>query len=93
MRDVAGNQKKALEFLNIAERMKKMLEQVANGTKIDILKVEPPMTPHVILGYSDEERLEKFNSIFAEYNKKFEEAKEKARKLIEGSKNPKLRKE
>jgi uncharacterized membrane protein (DUF106 family) len=51
------------------------------------------MTPHVILGYSDEERLEKFNSIFGEYNKKFEEAKEKARKLIEGSKNPKLRKE
>lgn len=73
--------------------MKKMLEQVANGIKIDVLKVQPPMTPIVILGYSDEERLERFNNVFQEYNKKFEEAKEKARKLIEGSKNPKLRKE
>jgi hypothetical protein len=93
IRDTVGNQKRALEFLKIVEDLKRMLESIANGTKIDILKIHPPLAPHVILGYSEEERLEKFNAVFSELNKQFEEFKEKARKCIEGGKNPKLKKD
>ena len=56
MMNVAGDRKRATEFLNIAENFKKLQEAIANGKTIDILKVEPPVTPAVLLGYSEEER-------------------------------------
>ena len=56
MMSTVGDRKKALDFLNIAEECKKLQETMAKGKKIDILKVEPAISPAVILGYSDEER-------------------------------------
>lgn len=35
-----------------------------SGKKIDILKVEPPVTPSVILGYSEEERIKSKFTLF-----------------------------
>jgi hypothetical protein len=40
-----GDRKKALEFLNAAENFKKLQESLAKGAKIDILKLEPPISP------------------------------------------------
>lgn len=56
MMNVAGDRKRATEFLNIAENFKKLQEAISKGKRIDILKVEPPVSPAVILGYSEEER-------------------------------------
>ncbi len=91
MMNSVGDKKKASEFLLIAEKMKKMLESVANGVQIDILKVDPPVTPSVILGMKEEERLEKFNAVYAVYNSQFEEHKSKAQKCVEGAKNKSLK--
>lgn len=58
MTEVVGNSKKALEFLKVGEKMKKMLDSLAQGIAIDILKVDPPISPALILGYSEDERQE-----------------------------------
>jgi hypothetical protein len=47
-----------VEFLTTAENLAKLKQTLASGKKIDILKVDPAVTPAVILGYSDQERLE-----------------------------------
>jgi len=56
MNTVVGERKKAFEFLNAAENFKKLQESIAKGRKIDILKVDPALTPCDILGYNEEER-------------------------------------
>ena len=56
MRDIVGDQKRATEFLMTAENFKRMQNMIAEGKKVDILKVDPPITPAVILGMSEEER-------------------------------------
>ena len=65
------------------------------GKKIDMLKAEPPLTPAVLLGYDDSLRIQskvklfkylEFNEVISELTERLEEHKEKARKLIEASK-------
>ena len=53
---IVGDRKRAAEFLSVAEKLKLMLQTIENGKKIDILKIDPEVTPAVILGYSEEER-------------------------------------
>lgn len=60
-----------------------------SGKKIDILKLEPAVSPLLILGYNESTRMEKFNVVIDELNNRLEEHKEKAKKLIEGSKQVK----
>jgi hypothetical protein len=50
------------------------------------LKIEPAVSPLVILGYDETTRMQKFNEVVVELNARLEEHREKARKLIEGSK-------
>ena len=45
-------------FLEIAEYMTKMKKTVAEGKKIDLLKIEPAVSPVLILGYDEATRLE-----------------------------------
>ena len=57
MMSTVGDRKKAAEFLDIAENLKKLLDTISKGEKkIDILKADPDVTPSIILGYSEEER-------------------------------------
>ena len=56
MMSVVGDRAKAGEFLKIAEKLKLMLETIQKGKKIDMLKIDPEVTPTIILGYSEEER-------------------------------------
>lgn len=60
-----------------------------------MLKAEPPLTPAVLLGYDDSLRIQsnnwtfkyiEFNEVISELSERLEEHKEKARKLIEASK-------
>lgn len=51
-----GDRVRASEFLMVAENLKKIQDEIAKGKKIDILKLDPPVTPALILGYSEEER-------------------------------------
>jgi hypothetical protein len=44
------------------------------------------VSPLVILGYDESTRMEKFNEVVVELNARLEDHKDKARKLIEGSK-------
>lgn len=53
---VIGDRNKAGEFLKIAEKFKKIQESIASGKKVDLLKIDPPVTPALILGYGEEER-------------------------------------
>jgi hypothetical protein len=57
-----------------------------SGKHIDVLKIEPAVSPLVILGYDETTRMQKFNEVVVELNARLEEHREKARKLIEGSK-------
>ena len=61
MLEVVGDRKKAAEFLSIAERLKLMEENIQKGKRIDTLKIEPDITPAIILGYSEDDRQKKFN--------------------------------
>jgi len=63
-----------------------LLKSIENGKKIDTLKIDPDVTPAVILGYSEEERQKKFNELLKVYDQRFDENKQKAAKLLEGSK-------
>lgn len=56
MMTTVGDRKRAIEFLDIAENFKKLQESIVNGKKIDKLKIEPPISPAVIMGYGEEER-------------------------------------
>ena len=56
MMSTVGDRAKAAEFLRIAENLKKIQEEITKGKKIDILKLDPPVTPVLILGYNEEER-------------------------------------
>lgn len=42
-----------MELLKIAENFAKLKEMVAKGKRIDILKIDPPVTPFVILGLDE----------------------------------------
>ena len=53
---VVGDKKRASEFLEIAEKLKQVQISISNGKKIDLLKLDPPVTPVLILGYNEEER-------------------------------------
>ncbi len=56
MMNIVGDKKKANEFLEIAEKFKQVQVSISNGKKIDLLKLDPPVTPMLILGYNEEER-------------------------------------
>jgi hypothetical protein len=56
MMSVVGDKKRATEFLEIAEKLKQAQISISNGKKIDLLKLDPPVTPVLILGYNEEER-------------------------------------
>lgn len=49
---------KAAQFLSIAENFAKVKLSISQGKRIDMLKIDPPITPSVILGYDDSKRLE-----------------------------------
>jgi hypothetical protein len=68
MMSVVGDRKKAAEFLGVAEKLKVMQEAIQKGKKIDVLKIDPDVTPAVILGYSEEERQKKFNELVKIYD-------------------------
>lgn len=61
MLEVVGDRKKAAEFLSVAERLKLMEENIQKGKRIDTLKIEPDITPAIILGYCEDDRQKKFN--------------------------------
>jgi hypothetical protein len=63
-----------------------LLKSIENGKKIDTLKIDPDVTPAVILGYSEEERQKNFNELLKVYDQRFDENKQKAAKLLEASK-------
>lgn len=84
-----GDRKRALSYLEIAEEFQNLKQTLVSGKKIDVLKLHPPISPVVILGYDESTRIEKFNLVINELNSNLEEHKEKARKLIEGSKQVK----
>ncbi len=54
--NVVGDKKRAMEFLEIGEKFKKVQVSISQGKKIDLLKLDPPVTPNLILGYNEEER-------------------------------------
>ena len=56
MMSTVGDKKRATEFLEIAEKLKQVQVSISNGKKIDLLKLDPPVTPLLILGYNEEER-------------------------------------
>ena len=58
MLEVAADRKRAMEFLEIAEKFTALKEKVVSGKKVDILKHDPPLTPALILGYEEKERME-----------------------------------
>ena len=67
-----GNKQKTLEFLQIAERLQKCKELLLKGKKVDMLKIEPEVTPQVVLGIDEATRNKKFTLLIAELNKEFE---------------------
>jgi hypothetical protein len=89
MMNVMGDRKKAAEFLGVAERLKLMLQTIENGKRIDTLKIDPAVTPAIILGYSEEERQKRYNELLKVYEQRFDENKTKATKLLEASKQVK----
>jgi len=54
-----GDRKKAAEFLQLAEKFKKYQAAVMEGKKIDPLKIEGPVTPAVVLGLEESERIQR----------------------------------
>jgi hypothetical protein len=56
MINIVGDKKRGMEFLEIAEKLKQVQVSISNGKKIDLLKLDPPVTPVLILGYNEEER-------------------------------------
>lgn len=53
---MSSDRARAMDMLKIAENFKRLQEAIAKGKKIDILKVEPPVSPEILLGYSEAER-------------------------------------
>ena len=53
-----GNRKLAGELLNSAENFSKLKIALTSGKKVDLLKVDPPLAPSVILGYDDATRIQ-----------------------------------
>ena len=89
MMNVVGDRKRAADLLTKGENFKKLQNMMLKGKKVDILKADPKITPAVILGYNDEERQNRFNEIIKDHTSRFEEYKDKARKLLEASKQVK----
>ena len=56
MMSIIGDGKRALEFLDVCEKLKKQQQAITDGKKIDMLKIAPEVTPVLILGYNEEER-------------------------------------
>ena len=56
-----GDRKRAMELLLKAENFSNLKHTVVEGKRIDILKIDPPVTPVLILGYNEEERVSRFN--------------------------------
>jgi len=52
-----------------AEKLKQVKEMVAKGLEIDMLKIEPPITPAVLFGTTPEDREKKVRLITAEIEK------------------------
>ena len=50
-------------FLDVAEKLAKVKQSVADGKRIDMLKIDPPVTPAILLGYDDVKRLESITII------------------------------
>jgi len=50
--------------LEAAEKLHALKGIIAQGKKIDILKIEPPVVPAIILGYDETTRMESKNIIF-----------------------------
>lgn len=84
-------------FLKSAENFAKLKETVIAGKRIDVLQIDPPISPVLILGLNEEVRLKsiilfifinniEFNEIISELNVHFEEHKMRATKLVEASK-------
>jgi hypothetical protein len=63
MMSTVGDRKRAIEFLDSAENFKKLQAAIVAGKKLDKLKVEPPLTPSLILGYGEEERQKSISPI------------------------------
>lgn len=47
-----------MKFLEIAENMQKLKQTMIQGKKIDLLKIEPAVSPVLINGYDESTRLE-----------------------------------
>lgn len=58
MLEKIGDRKKAAEFLGAAENLANLKQTLIKGKKIDILKVDPALSPAVVLGYDDASRIE-----------------------------------
>ena len=54
---------KCTKFLDKAERLNQFKQLILKGKKIDMLKVEPELTPAVVLGYDEKTRVELFSGI------------------------------
>ena len=78
MRDVLGKQDRAANFLQTVDNLQKLQQAIAKGIKIDILKIDPPITPNVILGYNEAERQNRFNEIFKVLEKNYKDKREEA---------------
>jgi len=67
-----GNRERASKLLLLAENFSNLKYTLIEGKKIDILKIDPPVTPSLILGLTEEQRINKFNEIIESYNSCFE---------------------
>ena len=66
-----GDRKKTLRLLEQTEVLNSMINLAEKGVKPDKSKLPAAVTPAIVLGYDEAERIDKFNSLIQEFNDEF----------------------
>ena len=53
----AGNKVQAQNLLKPSEELNVVLYLIKQGKKIDLLKIEPDLTPNILFGETDDQRI------------------------------------
>ena len=85
MLQVIGNKDQALVHLSSAESLKKIIKEYQNSGKADVKKLPPMITPEILFGISDEEKVTKLEELISIYRTDFEELQQKAKTCLAGT--------
>ncbi len=84
-----GMQKQADKFMKKLERLKDCLKVIKSGKKIDLIRIDPPLTPEIMFDMDIEARVKTFQALTDKLQAQLSQQKALAKEFIDKSKKEK----